>query len=256
MNTTTWPRQSNLTTIVSGEGGPVVAVPSSWGTMVHLSDLARHLTDRPVAGFTAPGLDEGAPIAAVEELAALFRQELIEGGYRPPFAVVGACAGGAVAMELAQQLGSDQVDVVALVDAWLPTAEEPNQWDDLIQMFNLGRLMMWNIAQSQQPASEINWRALARYAKRILPVYRAMADGWRSYEPRQYDGRVVLFHFGRHHALSGSDLRKLYSRNHALWEAAMGQSVDLVMLPGWGGLHHGLEAENAELVASKLRPRA
>jgi hypothetical protein len=162
---------------------------------------------------------------------------------------------GAVAIELAQQLGWKQVEVVALIDSWLPTTGEPKPWDDLIEMFNLGRLMMWNIMRDPQTPSEINWRALARYAKEILPVRRAMLEGWRSYEPRRYDGRVALFHFGRHHALSESELRELFERNHALWEAALGRPIDIVMLPGCEGLDHGLEAANAELIAAKLSAR-
>jgi surfactin synthase thioesterase subunit len=220
--------------------------------MVDLSDLVRSLPGRPVVGLTAPGVDEGTPLAVVEELAGLFRRELLEQGYRPPYTIVGCCIGGAVALELAHQLGSDQVEIVALVDSWLPTTTEPTPWDDLIQMFNLGRIMTLNIMRDQPSASDVNWRLLARYAKRILPVFRAMIEGWRSYEPRRYDGRVVLFHYGRHHALSESELRKLFERNHALWEAALGQPIELVMLPGCGGLDHGLEAANVELVAAKL----
>jgi thioesterase domain-containing protein len=105
--------------------------------MVHLSDLARSLPRRSIVGFTAPGVNEGTPLAVVEELAGLFRRELLEQGYRPPYTIVGSCAGGAVAIELAQQLGWKQVEVVALIDSWLPTTGEPEPWDDLIEMFTI-----------------------------------------------------------------------------------------------------------------------
>jgi thioesterase domain-containing protein len=222
--------------------------------MVYLTELARMLDDRPIVGFCAPGLMEGEePLSTVDGMARRYHAEMVGEGLRPPFTVVGMCIGGVIALELAQRLGADLVDAVALVDAWLPETAGPIEWDDMQEMFHLGRLMTLNVLRERGDPLRVNWRMLCTQATRILPVYKAMADAWLSHEPRPYGGRVILFHFDRHHAVKGPELEEMQESNRAAWENAIGRSVEVVKLPACGGIDHGFEAPSAEVMGRTLR---
>lgn len=89
-----------------GTRTPVFAVPAHNGDIFAYRDLAQHIgEDQPFFGMHPPGLDDDSePLKRVEDVAAYFAAQIQ--AFRPngPYIIAGYCAGGAVALELAQQL--------------------------------------------------------------------------------------------------------------------------------------------------------
>jgi thioesterase domain-containing protein len=88
--------------------------------------LARHLgEDQPFYGLQPPGLDGTMePLARVEELASYFAAEIRAFQPHGPYCIIGFCAGGTIAFELARQLLQDGAALSGLVlfGAPFPTA--------------------------------------------------------------------------------------------------------------------------------------
>jgi len=195
--------KSNPTSIVpikpEGRRPPIFAVSGHGGDVFCLLPLARHLHgDQPMVGIQPPGLDGTEPLGSVEKLA---RYEITQiRRYQPhgPYFILGHCAGGTLAFEVAQQLvaAGQEVALLALIGSPFPT------------MFGRGTLM---------------WVRLSGYAKALAPsvfthklqqrlerqrneafvdsaatnarhrVESATVAAVRSYQPRPYPGRIDLF---------------------------------------------------------------
>jgi thioesterase domain-containing protein len=108
-----------------GTRTPVFGVGGHNGDVFCYRALARQLgDDQPFFGLQPPGLDgHSEPLTRVEDLAAYFADQVR--AFRPegPYVVVGFCAGGGIAFELARQLVQDGADVelVALFGSPFPT---------------------------------------------------------------------------------------------------------------------------------------
>jgi thioesterase domain-containing protein len=120
-----------------GTRTPVFAVPGHNGDIFAYRDLARHVgDDQPFFGLHPPGLDGNSePLARVEDFAAYFADQIQ--AFRPsgPCIIAGYCAGGAVALELAQELArrGTSVSFLALFGCIYPTsyrflAQMPYWW--------------------------------------------------------------------------------------------------------------------------------
>ncbi len=100
----------------AGAQTPLFAVPGIGGNVVGFAALARHLdAEQPLIGLQARGLDgREAPLTRIEDIArqhiAQMRKLQPEGPYR----LFGACIGGVIAFEMAQQLRRDGLDVALL----------------------------------------------------------------------------------------------------------------------------------------------
>lgn len=108
-----------------GSRPPLFAFGGHNGDVFCFRALAQHLgEDQPFFGLQPPGLDgQAEPLARVEDLAAYFSAEIR--AFRPngPYGIVGYCAGGTIAFELARQLLRDgfALSTVALFGAPYPT---------------------------------------------------------------------------------------------------------------------------------------
>jgi thioesterase domain-containing protein len=114
---------------------PLLCVGGAPGDALYLGELARHLpAAQPFYGLQAPGLDGGAPLATIEEIAAHHLAAARAAGVRAPWLLAGHSFGGFVAFEMARQLraGGEDVALLALLDSvgvgWndapLPFAED------------------------------------------------------------------------------------------------------------------------------------
>jgi aspartate racemase len=105
---------------------PVFAVPGVGGGVLGLNDLARALgVEQPFYGLQSVGLNgETEPLTRIEDVAAHFLSEIRALQPRGPYRLVGACMGGVVAYEMAQQLvaAGERVAVLALLETWRPMA--------------------------------------------------------------------------------------------------------------------------------------
>ena len=218
------PSFSPLVQLAEGAGEPALfLVHPVGGNVLCYRELARHLGgERPVYGLQSLGLGEGlAPQESVEEMAASYVQALREVQPHGPFHLAGWSIGGAVAFEMAQQLGAagETVDLLALLDTLAPGTsagrdEEPDEamllWglaQDLGGLSGIGgmdlsleRLRELDPESSLAEILETAERAGAlpaglgqAQAARLWQVYRANVRAVRAYEPRSYPGRLSIF---------------------------------------------------------------
>jgi thioesterase domain-containing protein len=200
--------QANLSTIVpikpAGARTPIFAVSGHGGDIFYLLGMARHLdADQPVICVQPPGLDGAEPLTTVESLARYEVEQIRR--YQPhgPYLIVGHCAGGTIAFEVAQQLtaAGQQVALLALIGSAFPT------------MFRRSTLTWLGIRQrlrryikALSSASEFmrklrrrlrSSRALAAVSPAAMAarqrVESATVAAVRNYRPRRYPGHIDLF---------------------------------------------------------------
>lgn len=108
-----------------GTATPVFAVAGHNGDVFCFRALAHHLgADQPFFGLQPPGLDGNRePLGRVEDLAAYFATQIRSVRPDGPYVIAGYCAGGAIALELAQQLLREgaPVRLLALFGCPFPT---------------------------------------------------------------------------------------------------------------------------------------
>jgi len=108
---------SSLVEIQSdGSKPPFFCVHGAGGNVLIYRDLARHLgPDQPFYGLQSQGLDGEQPfLTRIEDMAALYIQELQTVQPEGPYLLGGYCMGGTVALEMAQQLRAQGQEVALL----------------------------------------------------------------------------------------------------------------------------------------------
>jgi thioesterase domain-containing protein len=203
------PLQANGTRV------PVFGVPGHNGDVFCYRALAQRLgEDQPFFGLQPPGLDgQDAPLTRVEDLAATFARQIR--AFRPegPYVIAGYCAGGTVAFELAQQLAREgaAISLLALFGSPYPAYFRfPAQFRQRLagKVVLAGTLIReaglrspvnyrhYLAERLRQRRDRINAR-LAAAADPVLSlrtkVENATLAAVRSYAPRTYAGRTVLF---------------------------------------------------------------
>jgi pimeloyl-ACP methyl ester carboxylesterase len=102
---------------------PIFAVSGHGADVFWLLPLARHLhVDQPVIGVQPPGLDGSEPLNSLGALAHYQIEQIRR--YQPvgPYLIVGHCAGGTLAFEVAQQLvaAGQEIALLALIGSPFP----------------------------------------------------------------------------------------------------------------------------------------
>ena len=89
-----------------GKRTPIFAAPGHNGDVFCFRALVSHLdSEQPFFGLQPPGLNENSrPLTSIEELASYFAAQIRAFQPTGPYIIVGYCAGGAIAFELARQL--------------------------------------------------------------------------------------------------------------------------------------------------------
>ena len=198
----------------NGTRTPVFAVPGHNGDVFCYRALAQALGDeQPFFGLQPPGLDGAAPpLTKVEALADYFAGQVRAFHPQGPCIVVGFCAGGSVAFELARQLQGTgtQVSLLALFGSPYPAFFRfPAQLRYKVQ------LRLQRLDEHVRGLSTGSWAQRRRYVRdRVLqkktlreqadaaqhdPVLRlrldvehATIEALRAYEPGRFDGRLAL----------------------------------------------------------------
>ena len=215
----------------NGTRTPIFAVPGHNGDVFCYRALARCLgEEQPFFGLQPPGLDgQAEPLSRVEDLAAYFAAQIR--AFRPEgpcVIIVGFCAGGAVAFELAQQLlaSGAEVRLLALFGSPHPGyfSRRTQLWRRLVEQAP----RMRKHARALLSRSWIEWR---RYLAQELRERKARRDGERAaaldpvlvlrsrveeatlcavrrYAPRPFPGRFALFLPGREWQRSGVAARR------------------------------------------------
>ena len=235
------PHWSSLVPINPGGSGlPLFLVHGAEGNVLLYRQLARHLgPDQPVYGFQSQGLNgNGSFPASIEEMASHYVRELVALQPSGPYRLGGYCLGGAIALEMAQQLQAqgERVGLVAMLDTYnnkmvpqsklralplLPLLQ--NLWFHGANFFLAGNKDRWKFARERWDV------ALTRFGIRLHALYHALGV-WSSpgtqnsyphlrvkkvndqaamqYVPRPYSGRVVVIRpkgsfWGRDHPSLG-----------------------------------------------------
>jgi amino acid adenylation domain-containing protein len=207
---------------------PLVCVHSAGGHLVEYLELATELASlgHPIYGVQARGLGTGQepPPSRIEEMARGYVEALRALRWEGPYRFLGYCAGGLVALEMAQQLRVEgaKVDLLGMVEppqAPLAPASS-SQLEALplrVAVYFAAELKVQTSAEELTAASggpegypDTLWTVFERQAPeqaerlgrqtfdRLLAVYSAMAWAERRYVAARYPGRITLFEVSLH----------------------------------------------------------
>jgi amino acid adenylation domain-containing protein len=203
-------------------GSMVVPIRSSGSNkknplfIVQASPRLRMLTlalpeDQPVSVITEfePGTLASQP--SLKQIAARQVQALLEARPHGPYQLVGRCANGVLAYEMAQQLRAqgEEVSLLVMIDAFNPDRwrySRPNLWQQFYVRLNLVRFHLANLADLEpgQRRAYLQERVrsvgnLLRRAQDAEMEDQAEDAGTltlaavRNYSPLAYGGRVILY---------------------------------------------------------------
>jgi thioesterase domain-containing protein len=160
-----------------------------------------------VYGAASPGLQgDGRPVTTVGAAAALYVAELRAIQPAGPYRVGGYCSGAMIALEMAQQLRAAGERVLPLV--LFEPSTEPYELDEGARSIGLTdrrrELYQLLAERAVDPAQPDVGPLLARLGlpadvgqgplgRRMLTVMAANYEAWLDYEPRPYEGDIVLF---------------------------------------------------------------
>lgn len=192
---------------------PIFGVAGHNGDVFAYRWFAQQLgEDQPFFGLQPPGLDgESKPLESIEALGGYFAQQVRAFKPEGPYIVTGFCAGGSIALELAQQLRRQGADVRFLALFGSPFATAYRLVPSLTYRvtFNVARVFR-KIREQLSPAYRERRMAMAAGLARSQaerarvapddPVTELRAHleevtlgGLRRYTPRPFDGRVLVF---------------------------------------------------------------
>jgi amino acid adenylation domain-containing protein len=236
----------------TGNRPPLFGIPGVGGIVLSYNDLARHLApEQPFYGLQSRGVDGlGRSLTRIEDIAAEFLREIREIQPKGPYYLVGACMGGVVAYEMAQQLraAGEEIGLLALLETWPPMAPSPRWFRPSAQAvaflkFATGRLrlyaetlvrlrgrekMRYLLGRIKLLAEIGARRDLFRSARSefsIQVVTQANLLALRQYRPRAYPGPVVLFCAGGREVPAGQDYR-------LGWRELVTGGLDVHTVPG------------------------
>lgn len=201
----------------NGESIPVFAVPGHDGDVFCYRALAQALgEEQPFFGLQPPGVDgQSEPLTRVEELAAYFAAQVRAFQPRGPYIIAGFCAGGTVALELAQLLATagEQIAFLALFGSPFPTFFR--RWT---QSRRWVAHQMQRISKHARVLVGRPWRDGLEYLRRKMQereeppdpvlvlrakVGHATVIAVRVYRPQPFAGRICLFLPSRQWARAG-----------------------------------------------------
>jgi amino acid adenylation domain-containing protein len=214
-------RPSSLVPIQPAGSRPALfCVHPAGGDVLCFAALARHLgPDQPFYGFQSRGLTGAEPpLTRIEDMAALYLEEMRRAQPQGPYRLGGWSLGGVVAFEMARQLREQGEDVALLVildsvpDLTAEAAGFQSDIDFLLDMAAYveslwGRSLGLTGADLESLDSEAQLGVFAERLRgadflppgagveqlaRILRVYKANANAAGFYEPRPYPGGLTL----------------------------------------------------------------
>jgi thioesterase domain-containing protein/aryl carrier-like protein len=195
--------------VPDGKGEPLFVVHWGIGNVSFVAEVAAQWgAGRPVYGFEAAGY-RGAvkPLLSIRDMAERYLIELREIQPRGPYFLAGLCHGGVVAIEMARRLQAlgEQVELVALINISSLEPFVDRGWGlDEITRYRMESLRTRYGLRSPADLPRVlrEMRVDAWYEEDTRPeeIYRlqllwsALVFSLHHFEPRPYDGRVVMFH--------------------------------------------------------------
>jgi amino acid adenylation domain-containing protein len=201
-----------------GSGLPFFCVHPAGGDVLAFAPLARALAGRPFYGLQSRGLAGGEPLATIEEMAALYLEEIRGVQPQGPYLLGGWSLGALIAFEMARQLDAagEEVALLAVLDSTPDLAgggPQPDELDFLLDiavyiesfwradlgltradLVDLGSEERLELLTAQlQSVDLLPPGAGVERVRRILEVYQANARAVQAYRPTFYPGQVTLF---------------------------------------------------------------
>ena len=235
-----------------GNERPLFGVPGVGGNVLCFNDLAR-LTgpDRPFYGLQSRGFDgKDKPLTCIEDIAAAFLEEVREVQPHGPYNLLGACMGGVVAFEMAQQLRAvgQEVGHLVLLETWLPgrvSGPPPRLGPRALAVVNLfatrfqlyARALTGLRGRQRLDYLRERWRAFKQVVAQrdvfrgdrsdlyLRTVMQANLLALSQYEPRVYPGRAVLFGAAEREVPAEGDRR-------LLWRQLISGGLETYTIPG------------------------
>jgi thioesterase domain-containing protein len=173
------------------QGRPLFLIHSGLGEVVTYGLLVRKLSERPVYGLQAPGVQgECWPLLSIPKMADRYLPEILEADPTGPYLLGGTCMGGMVAFELAQRLvrTGRQVNLLALIDSpAAPYTGRRARWHEqyLDLPRDLLRIIRWRLLRLRG----LKVRQLHAY-RRFVAAMTELAN--RRYHPQPYPGTLTL----------------------------------------------------------------
>jgi aspartate racemase len=202
-----------------GNNAPLFMVPGVGGNVLEFARLANLLgPNQPLYGTQSRGLDGSEPpLRSIEQMAREYLHEIRELQPNGPYHLGGACMGGIVAFEMAQQLqaSGEHVELLALVDTPLARFGNRKRYRLLavvhpILILTQGAIRHLRNLRDKKLSDWLgSFRVVLGIVKQMVSqrdVYRgdrhvlhqdlvtvANYEAMASYIPREYQGRLHLF---------------------------------------------------------------
>lgn len=162
----------------SGSRPPFFCVHGAGGTVLIYRELVQHLgPDQPFYGLQSVGLDGSRPpLTKIEEIAAVYVEEIQKTQPVGPYFLGGYCLGGTIAFEMAQQLSrrGETVALLALLDTmnwhkvplnfWTKSSHAMQQW-----YFHVASFMSLDLAGKTK-----FFKGKLEVLRNRIPVWRGM----------------------------------------------------------------------------------
>ena len=201
---------------MQGTHAPLFVPHGAGGHVLCYNELAQHLGDtQPFFGLQTPQLEAGQiPASEIETMAAAYIEAIRNVQPVGPYWLAGWSMGGVIAFEIAQQLQQQQQEIalLALIDSRVPS-EELSQPSAGEVLYWFARELGFSDDNLRIPTAETPVvyrkieRGLWKEAKtrglvpaemsllefmNVLNTFKVNFNAVRRYQPRQYDGRIVL----------------------------------------------------------------
>jgi amino acid adenylation domain-containing protein len=168
------------------------------GTVMRFHELAKHMVpDQPFFCFQAQGMDGKLPcLDNVDEMADLYLQHLRAVQPEGPYYLGGYSFGGLVALEMARRLRAEreEISLLTLLDTYLPTPGEKQSLLNRFFALSAAQQLAYLKKRVVRYRRGIKRRIDALYLPPAIKAVReACATAEQKYQPKPYDGHIVLF---------------------------------------------------------------
>jgi thioesterase domain-containing protein/acyl carrier protein len=235
---------------------PIFFVHSPVATQQALADLLG--PEQPFYGLQQRGLDgRENPATSIVDMATDYLSEVRKVQPSGPYYLAGACLGGVVAFEMAQQLRAkkEPVPLLLLLDSFFPE-ERMDVFNPSAKFYWLRRmdrklgemLLSWETGANQH---SIRFRkmlghftSVRRRAAMLSAVDEANLKSVAKYVPRPYSGRIVMF------LASMAAHRACYDARLG-WADVAVNGLEVQLIPG--NHTNMMESSNLPALAAKLK---
>jgi acyl transferase domain-containing protein/thioesterase domain-containing protein len=255
---------------------PLFCVHGAGGNVLNFKIISDRLgQEQPFYGLQAQGVDGRLPpLTTIEEMAAQYVEAIRTVDPAGPYRLAGYSAGGAIALEMAQQLkrAGAQVEFLAMIDTLCPTAARRRisytrkLW--LMRHWSMQFALAWPERKRRDKQVEAAYAvALEKLARgEPLPpelvefhLFRNFLAAQGRYQPQAYDGCIALF------KATGADTQYLSAGETLGWEEHIrggirvtriaGSHFTMMAEPGVSDLIDAFRTELAMLDGHPQKPR-